>query len=228
MTRPVVNFPWPLLRALQVDWDIDWRGSPTSEATSKFRQTVFNEFPQWVGSLELSFPPEFIGHWRALRWAAEGRAGIWRVPMIDFAIFNRGKVYGGVLSEKGIPFATGQRFSSGYGFDISSEAITAAAASAGSTRVDIFLSDLALVPSPGQIISANDWPMGVVSVEDIGAGVHRLGIRMPLREAIASGDRVKLVGEGLFEVLEDMAGRATYGLNMVSTPSISFREVLNR
>lgn len=228
MTRPLVTVPLDLLTATEVDWDIDWRGQPGSESTADTTQVVYNRFPRWVGALSLVQPPEIIGRWRALRWSAQGRAGIYRLPMLDPAIFDRAAVLGGMDAELGIPFSTGSYFSTGHGFYAGPFVAAAEAAAAGATELRLTIPEAGLVPVPGQIVSADDRPMGVTCVVDEGGGTYRIGIQMPLRAAISAGDAISLVGIGRFEVLTDMAGRAGYGLNRVSTPGIEFREVLDR
>ena len=227
MSRPLVTIGYHLMMVTDVDWTIDWRGSPTSDATSGFTQTVYNAFPRWVGSLQMRLPGKMIGHWRAALWAGQGRAGIYRLPMIDRAVFNRAAVLSAAQAAQGNPFSTGNYFSTGSGFD-AGPFVPAAAAAAGTDETRVTTANPALVPVAGQIISADDWPMGVTYVVPEDGNVYRLGIQMPLRAAIAEGDPIRLVAMGRFEVLDDLAGRAAYGLDLVSTPSISFREVLTR
>ncbi|HBT01659.1 MAG TPA: hypothetical protein DEB47_17785 [Citreicella sp.] len=217
-----------LMRMIQFDWAIDWRGSPSADATSGFTQTVFNAFPRWVGTVGVTLSYGWIGHWRAAMWAGQGRAGIYRLPMIDPAIFNRASVLTAAQMAQGNPFSTGSYFSTGSGFDPGPFIPATEAAAAGATEIRVTTANAALVPVPGQILSADDWPMGVTYVVPEDSNVYRLGIQMPLRAAIAEGAPVRLVAMGRFEVLDDLAGRTPYGFQPSSTPSISFREVLTR
>ena len=228
MMRPLVTIGDHLMRVIEVDWTIDWRGSPTSDATSGFTQTVYNAFPRWVGSMQMRLPKNMIGPWRAAMLAGQGRAGIYRLPMVDEAVFSRAAVLTAQQIAHGNPFSTGSYFSTGSGFDAGPFIPATEAAAMGATEIRVTIATAALVPVLGQIISADDWPMAVTYVVPEGAGVYRLGIQMPLRAAIAEGAPIRLVAVGRFEVLDDLAGRAAYGLDLVSTPSISFREVLTR
>lgn len=228
MSRPLVTVPMDLLTATEIDWDIDWRGQPGAESTADTSQVVYNRFPRWVGALSLVQPPAIIGRWRALRWSAQGRAGIYRLPMIDPAIFDREAVLGAESATRGNPFSTGSYFSTASGFYAGPFVEAASAAAAGAEELRLTITDLALVPVVGQIISADDLPMGVTYVVPQSGSTYLVGVQMPLRAAIAAGDIISLVGIGRFEVLTDMAGRAGYGLDRVSRPSIEFREVLTR
>ncbi len=228
MSRTVVTIGYQLMRLAQAEWSIDWRGSPTAEATSSFTQTVFNAFPRWVGTLGLLVRRDMVGQWRAAMWAGQGRAGIYRVPMIDPATFNRLAVLSAQQAAQGNPFSTGAYFSTGAGFDAGPFIPATEAAAAGSTEIRVTATDAALVPVAGQILSADDWPMGVTYVLPEGDGVYRLGIQMPLRAAIAEGAPVRLVAMGRFEVLDDLSGQPVYGASPISTASLKFREVLNR
>lgn len=228
MSRRVVTVPYDLLTATEIDWDIDWRGQPGAETTADTSQVVYNRFPKWVGALSLVQPPEIVGRWRALRWSAQGRAGIYRLPMIDPVSFDRERELGSEVASRGNPFSTGSYFSSGSGFYAGPFVEAAAAASAGSEEIVLKISDPALVPKVGQIISADDLPMGITHVIADSESTYRVGIQMPLRAPISAGAAISLVGIGRFEVLTDMAGRGGYGLDRVSTPSIEFREVLAR
>lgn len=228
MTRPIVTVPFDLLRVMAIDWDIDWRGQPSAASTADTTQVVYNRFPRWVGALSLVHQKAMIGRWRALRWSAEGRAGIYRLPMIDPGVFNRRAVLTAQQAGLGNPFSTGSYFATGSGFYAGPFVEAAEFAAAGATEIRLLIADASLVPVPGQIISADDWPMGVTEVLSEGAGVYAVSVQMPLRAAIAVGDPISLVGIGRFEVLDDLAGRAGYGPRPVSSPAIEFREVLTR
>lgn len=228
MSRPLVTVPMDLLTATEIDWDIDWRGQPGAESTADTSQVIYNRFPRWVGALSLVQPPVIIGRWRALRWSAQGRAGIYRLPMIDPAIFDRTVVPQKMASSLGFGFPVGSDFLGDFSEQAVPTVSVATAAPAGAEVLRISVTDLDLVPTVGQIISADDWPMGVTDVSHEGGTTYVLGVQMPLRAPISAGASISLVGMGRFEVLTDMAGRGSYGLDRVSTPSIEFREVLTR
>lgn len=225
MTRPLVTVPLDLLKLSSIDWDIDWRGQPAAESTADTTQVVYNRFPRWVGSIGLIHKREAIGRWRALRWSAQGRAGIYRLPMLDPGVFNRKSMS---QSSRCDLYSYASRFAAGDDFYDGPFIYAAAAAAAGAKEVRVSVPLLGQVPVPGQIISADDWPMGVTTVSYEGGSTYLIGVQMPLRAAISAGAAISLVGVGRFEVLDDMAGRAGYGPVAVSTTSIEFREVLTR
>ncbi|KAB2539655.1 hypothetical protein AL035_17750 [Salipiger aestuarii] len=228
MKRQIVTLPLSLMRVTSIDWDIDWRGAPEAGLTDGNTQVVMNQVPRWVGHLDMTMRDDWLRSWRAHRWQAQGRVGIYRLYMFDPLGFNLQAIVGRAVAETGIPFATGERFSSGSGFSPNVYLEAAAAASAGDTYVTVTCTDADLVPAPGQIMSAGDWPMGVVSVEANGDDTYTLGIQMPLRADMAAGDLVSCMATGLFEVDDDLAGAAPYGKLNRSAFSVSFREVLNR
>ncbi|MDO6587698.1 hypothetical protein Q4543_19485 [Salipiger sp. 1_MG-2023] len=210
-----------------IDWDIDWRGAPEAGLTDGNTQVVMNQFPRWVGNLEMTMRDDFLRSWRAHRWQAQGRVGAYRIYMFDPLGFSAQVLLGRAAVAGGIPFSTGETFSTGMGF-APNVYLEAEAASAGDTCVTVSCSEADLVPVPGQIMSVGDWPFGVVSVESTGATQYRLGVQMPLRADIADGDLVSCLATGLFEVDDDLAGAAPYGKLNSSTFNIAFREVLNR
>ena len=77
------------MRMAQVNWDIDWRGQPSAERSDGSTQVVNNAFPRWVGSPRVVLNSGQLAQWRAIRWQAQGRLGIYRVFMVDPHVFNR-------------------------------------------------------------------------------------------------------------------------------------------
>jgi hypothetical protein len=228
VNRPTITIPFSLLKATSIEWDIDWRGQPPSDRTDGSTQVVFNAFPRWVGSLDLRLTRDFVRHWRALHWAAQGRVGIYQIPMFDPVGFDQVGYFGKSYVRSGVPFSSGQRFSSGYGFAANATVEASAPASIGASEITVKTTDADLVPRVGQIMSANDWPMGITSVTDNGDDTYTLGIQMPLRAAISSGDLVRCMARGLFEVANDREGSPVYDIRKLSETSITFREVLSR
>lgn len=228
MNRTIIDIPYSLMRLTAVEWDIDWRGQPPSDRTDGSTQVVYNAFPRWVGTIDLTLSGDWIRHWRGLHWAAQGRVGVYRIPMIDPVGFSQLDYFGPSYTRLGVPFSSGARFSSGYGFAPNATIEAAAPAAAGATEITVTTTDPALVPKFGQILSAKEWPMGVTGVIDNGDDTYTLTIQMALREAIAAGDLLKCVAIGRFEVTEDRAGSPGYDANRISRPSITFREVLSR
>jgi len=226
MRRPIITVPPGFLRKLSVEWDIDWRGQSLGDNSGGNTQSVFNRFPRWVGSPEVLIGRAEIGRWRAIRAAAQGRAGIYRVSMCDPAIFRDADT-GASVPVFGIPFSEdNQPFSTGQGFAYEPVCVAASAAAAGATQIRV--GDADAPPVVGQIMSHNLWPFAVTSVTELAGGEYEIGVQMPLREAIPAGADIKLRGEGLFEAVEDSMGRHKYGPGYASRVPLSFREVLNR
>jgi len=225
MQRLIVTVPAAFLRFISVDWDIDWRGQSLGENNGGGSQVVYNRFPRWVGTPSIILQGSAIAGWRAIRAEAQGRVGIYRIPMCDPAGFHFSATGAGVPAA-GIPFSEGPTFESGYGFAYEPRCTASASAAAGATS--ILVEDSDAVPVPGQIMSANSWPFVVTSVTEVSSGVYDLTVQMPLRAAISAGDTVLLRGEGLFEAVEDSMGRPSYGAGRLSKVKLSFREVLNR
>lgn len=226
MQRHIVTVPLAMMRQARVEWDIDWRGQAVGERTDGVTQVVQNAFPRWIGSPDIIAGRALLGQWRGARWQAQGRVGVYRLPMYDPAIFNPSQVNGAMVG-KGMPFSTGQRFSTGVGFAYSPGVTATAAASPGDSVISITFGAPELRPQPGQIMSADDWPFGVTAVTETDAGQADLSV-VRLKAAIAVGDRLDLVGCGRFEAVDDATGRVIYGGDLTSRFSFHFQEVLVR
>jgi hypothetical protein len=226
MEREIITIPSSLMRITRVDWDIDWRGQGVGESNAGSGQTIYNAFPRWTGSVALYLRRDSLLQWRAIRAQAQGRVGIYRVPMRDPLGFDA--VETGQSYPTGVPFANGQSFGSGYGFAYEPFCTAVNAASAGDTQIRVDASAVGVAPKIGQIMSHNSWPFLVTWVTEISLDVYDIGIQMPLREAIVVDDPVLMQGVGLFEVTEDKSGAMPYGHKHQSTPVFDFREVLNR
>ncbi|WP_027237835.1 hypothetical protein [Leisingera caerulea] len=228
MRRPIVTFPLELVRLLEVNWDIDWRSQSLGVTTSGASATVFNAFPRWVGTPEFRIPKERLGLWRAIRWQAQGRAGIYRVPMVDPHVSNLRRMPAWVeYSEKGIPFSGGAHFSNGLGFAFEPRLVVAQIAKPGDETLFVEVTSPDYRPNPGQIMSFGDWPFAVLSVADEGGSILRLGVQMQRRE-IGAGETVKLLGTGLFEVSSDETGRLAYQKDGIARPKLILQEYIQR
>jgi hypothetical protein len=228
MDRPVVNVPLSLMRQASVEWDIDWRGQSAGERTDGSSGVIHNEFPRWVGAPSLKLRAELMARWRAIRWQAQGRVGLYRVPMLDPAIFRPGMTAPSPdWVGDGVPFAAGQRYSVGSGFDYVPWVAAAAAATACDTSVIVSVPDAQHLPRVGQILSHDDFPFGVAGVISLGGGDYQLEVAR-LWSNIAVGDQISLIGTGLFELVSGDTGRPVYGNEMVATFSVQWQEVLAR
>lgn len=228
MRRPIVTFPLELVRLIEVNWDIDWRGQSVGETTSGGSSVVYNAFPRWVGMPEFRISKEGLGLWRAIRWQAQGRAGLYRVPMVDPHVSSYWKapdwLQGG---EAGIPFSGGASFSSGRGFMFDPQLEVSQGAMPGDEALFVRVTDPAFRPLPGQIMSFGDWPFAVLSVTDEGGSILRLSVQMQ-RQKIAAGETVKLLGTGIFEASTDETGQLSYKKDGIARPKLILQEYIQR
>ncbi|MBN8187612.1 hypothetical protein JF540_13015 [Salipiger thiooxidans] len=226
MSREVITVPYSLMLLTETNWWIDFRGKGSAR-NDDTTQVVSNAAPIWRGEMALVLHGKWAGEWRARHWAAEGRKNVYRLFMVDPLVFDRMAFLTDVSEALGVPFSTGARFATGMGFEAGPYVQAAEAASPGDTSITVTVPDPALVPVVGQIISARDWPMGVLWVEDLGGDQYRLGVKLQ-RATIAAGEAISLVATGLFEVAADDASSMSYGLSRVAQPGFTVREALKR
>ncbi len=229
MARPIVTVPAPLMRALQVAWDPDWRGQTSGAFLSGVSRPVNNAFPRWVGQAPLRLSRDMILQWRAIEAQAEGRRGIYRVPMIDPLGFDPGETDTNGYAQTGVPFSNGQTLANGLGLAFEPFVTAGAAADAGavSLRVDTRPSG-GFVPRVGQYLSHDDWPMIVTARRQHATDFWDLDVQMPLRAAISFGDPIMLRAHGRFERPEETPGGLSYGRNQRAEPTLVLQEVLTR
>ena len=224
MQRPIITIRPDLLRYLSCNWDIDWRGQSAS-LNSGISRTVYAGFPRWVGSPGVFLSGAALAEWRAIKATAQGRRGIYRLPLVDPIGFSPS----GVGSyDSGLPFSSGATFSNARGFAFEPFATCAVAVAKGATSLRVDTASVGVAPAQGQIMSAGDWPFMVTSVLPVSGTLYDLTVEMPLRAAIAVDAPILMQGRGLFEAAEEGMGNAAYDANRVSQISLSFVEVLTR
>lgn len=228
MRRACVTVPLSLMRQASVDWDIDWGGQAAGETLTAVSQVVVNGFPRFVGAPSLVFGRALHGLWRAHRWAAQGQAGLFRVPMYDPAILNISELsaLSGAMAS-GTTFSNGETFSTGAGWAYWPQLSVVTGGGPGRARIKVSVPASYLLPKVGQIMSHDDWPFGVTGVSDNGDGTAWLTVER-LAKSVATGDLVNVIGIGRFELTDGMSGRAGYGPDGVIKPKLALREVLNR
>lgn len=227
MQRQIITPPRDLWRQFSVDWDIDWRGQEVGQTTGGVSKIVQNALPRWIGSPSLVLYHEMVGRWRAMRATAQGRVGVFRLPLVDTAVFSLNDVASGQQAiDNGLAFDNGKMFLGGKGWRYDPFVLMVDAAAAGADVIRVDAAAVGLAPRVGQIMSQNDYPFLVAWVSQVDDDIYDLGIQMPLRAAISTGARVKMQGEGLFEMVEAGGGNPSYGLNRVSRPQMQFREWL--
>lgn len=198
MIRPVITLP-PDLGVGVFDWDIDWREQSAGTSVAGRRNIALGSLPRWVGAPSVELMPDAVGMFRAHRLAGRGQTGIFRMTMVDRAVFDHGDHDTVLFGDDGL-------FSDGTGFAFDHIVQTAVAASAGDTEITVDMSTASAEIMQGQILSHNDWPFAVVSITD-----DVLRVEMPLRRDIPAGDVILLRGRGLFEMVEPMTGNPSYG-----------------
>ena len=186
MTRPIIDIPRVLMRAVSCDWDVQWGGQSAGGDTGGGDQTVINRFPRFVGAPSVVLPPEMVGLFRALRAQAEGRVGAWRVPMVDPV---SAQMPGNWRSDLAA-------LQAGTYVEPRPKVICVGAVAAGASS--LVVNEVA-APFPvrvGAFLSYADWPMIVTGRSGSGAAVT-LTIKM-LRVAIPAGAEIDLCARGLF------------------------------
>lgn len=221
MARPVITLSRQLMRQIQFDWRIEWRGVASGTAFNGNSAYVVNALPRWIGTPQFVTARSALAHWRATIAQMQGRHGTMLIDMCEPAAFG---MQAGAYKANGLPFANGTYLTTGKGMEFERTVRAHRPAARGATSI-LVTDD---VPGVGQIMSHDDWPFMVTFVTVLEGGVYEIGVQMPLRRAIAQGDTIRMQGRGLFEVTDEAQGWASYGLDRVATPSISLQEVLNR
>lgn len=227
MARSIVKVPFAMMCASAIRHYVDWRGQPEQESAGGGTKVVNNQFPRWMTEIELALTKETAGYWRSLILQMEGRRNIARLFMLDTQIFDPFALMPAAELDLENAFGIGTYSGPAMSFDDPPQITAAASAAAGATSISVTVEDVALIPRIGQIISADDWPMFVTDVTANGGTSYTLGVKMQ-RATIASGDPINLVATGQFELMSDTAGQPGYDLTLVSSPALTFREVINR
>lgn len=151
---------------------------------------------------------------RAHRLKARGMTGIFRMVMIDTALFDEP-----ILDD--VPFDDGAFFDDGAGWAGEYEVRCDAGAKAGDTTIVVNIGTANGPIVQGQILSHNDYPFVVTSIYN-----GELEVEMPLRADIPAGDMIRLQGRGLFEMVQPMTGNPTYGPGRISATTMELQEWL--
>lgn len=229
MFRDTVTIPQGLLKILSFDWRINWRNQSSGEFMDGATGTHFGGVPRWEGQPTAFLSGRDIAQWAAIRDTAQGKRGLYRVPMADPAAYVHAGT-GATRSqiENGVPLSVDTFFSdgTGFGYEAFAVAVGSTAAGASTIRVDVAsCGDLA--PVIGQIMSAQDWPFRVTSVTSVSGTQYDLTVQR-LRVAINDGDFLPMRGVGLFEAVEAEMGATQYGAGQHTTVQLGFIEALRR
>ncbi len=223
MIRELITIPDSLFKTTTFNWDIDFRSEEFGGGLDGGEGVMVSAFPRWIGSPSLVLHGSEISQFRAIRWHAMGRAGVYRVKMHDPCMSIE------VGPENGNPFSTGERFSTGSGFAYDPFYTCAKSAAQGSDVLQVNMPSGAPEPQPGQIVSdRQDWPIAITSVTALSSTKFELTVKPYLRAAIASGDAISMEATGRFVAVGDLVGNPEFGLTPHSRPQLQFREYLLR
>lgn len=225
MTRRIVTVPLALIRATSVNWDIDSGEQSAGLDLAGGEQIFFNAFPRWTGTLTLPLNRAQMLQWQAIRSAARGLGGIYRVYMPHRAALNLRAVGGDAVVDNGVPFANGSYFSNGQGFLYIPLLVTAAAAPKGATEIVVTEPDTPAVV--GLPVSYEDWPMRITYRLE-GATNVTLGVEPPLRTAIPKDAPISMVASGLFQATSKQSGAVETGPERIARPQLTLREWITR
>lgn len=124
-----------------------------------------------------------------------------------------------------IPFSDGSFFDDDAGFENQPMVTIVQDAPAGSTEIVVDMTSAGGTIVPGQILSHNDFPFGVISMEGPEEETV-IRIEMPLRKPIASGELINLYGTGIFEMVDPRTGNPIYDVTLISRVGFELREWL--
>lgn len=204
----IIQMPYQIMRAINCDWDIDWRSQSSGEGTDGVEQIFLNPFPRWIGSPSLALYGDLVKDWRAVRAKLRGRVNVLRVPLVDY-------------DDLPDAYGTDSRAINGTGLGDGPTVSVVSVAGAGANSVVV---SRGLYPIlVGSFISIKDWPYAVVDVEQ-GSNAQRVYIEMPLRRAVAQDDVVNLRAHGLFKATEDAMGLINVGANGFTQVDLTLRE----
>lgn len=212
----IITIPHGVMRALNCDWDIEWRTQSAGESTGGGEQIYAPSFPRWIGSPRLSLYGEGLRLWRATRAKAQGRANIYRVPLID-------------RDDLPDPYGTtdyaGRPLNGDYGDGPTG--LTVGNRVAGATAVTV--APGLYRPEVGRFISINDWPYLVTDVVTEASTSREIASIQPsLRRAVAGGSVVNFRAHGLFRATDDSMGRVDVGPNGHAEVDLAFQEWITR
>lgn len=223
MQRQLITVPASLFKPTDFSWDIDFRSAKLDQDLDGGDEVQLSSFPRWIGSPTLVLSDHEIAAFRAIRWHAMGRAGVYRIRMFDPIMAVP------LGPDNGVPFSTGERFSTGKGFAFDPFYTCTKAASIGADVLRVSVPADGPAPRPGQIVSdQSDWPIGITSVTQVSGTQYDLTVKPNLRAAIASGDQISMEATGRFVSLGDTVGNPSFGTSLVSRPKLEFREYLLR
>lgn len=206
----IIQMPYQIMRAINCDWDVDWRSQSSGEGTDGVEQIFLNPMPRWIGSPSLSLHGQLVRDWRATRAKARGRVHVYRVPMID---------------HDGISDAYGSDARAINGTGLGDGPTLAVNTGAGAGASSVVITKGIYPVLVGSFISIKDWPYTVHDVE-VGANAQRVYLDIPLRRAAVAGDVVNLRAHGLFKAREDNMGAINVGPNGFAQVDLSFQEWL--
>ncbi|MCJ8139562.1 hypothetical protein [Falsirhodobacter halotolerans] len=210
----IIPIPHGVMRQLNCDWRIDWRGQSSGEGLDGVEQIFASPFPRWVGSPALGLWGDALRLWRATNAKARGRVNLYRLPLID---------RDDIADAYGSTDYAGRPLHGAYGDGPTAKVVGDRAA--GSTAVNAAMGfDPIRV---GGFISIADWPYVVVDVQPYGAPGNRtaeITIEPPLRRRAVAHQTINLRAHGIFRATEDSMGAIDVGPDGYAQVDLSFAE----
>lgn len=201
----IIQMPYQIMRAINCDWDIDWRSQSSGEGTDGVEQIFLNPFPRWIGSPSLALYGDLVKDWRAVRAKLRGRVNVLRVPLVDY-------------DDLPDAYGTDSRAINGTGLGDGPTAKTQGAQARGSTTIVVAVGSMYPVLA-GSFISIADWPYQVTDSDGT-----TLQVVPPLRRDVPSGSTIHLRAHGLFKATEDAMGSINVGANGFAQVDLTLRE----
>jgi hypothetical protein len=223
MARPIVSIPRELFKVSVTNWRIRWGGQSAGSDTGGGDQIVFNRFPRWVGEPRIVMGDREIRAWQAILDMAQGRFGLYRVPMIERL---RSPFDTGEIPNTGVMPLTAGDMSGRRDIEPRPVVYTSFAASAGDTSIIVDEQPLRAPIPVGWILSHEDWPFRVKWREPYGDGLTRLGVSF-VRRPIPAAAAIDIFATGLFIGQSD-EGAFPEIEGETATISMAFEEFITR
>lgn len=218
--RQTIIIPRFLMRATACQWRIDWRGQGAVSGLDGSDQIIYNAFPRWVGTAQVSLRGDMGRVWRALIARGQGRVNCYSVPMVD-----------PIARQLDAPAdfwrASLEDYLAGRYVEPRPTITCAADAAAGAETITVDERAAARPVRVGSILSAADWPFVVTGRSGSGAATV-LEVEMPLRRAIAAGAQIDLAPRGLFVATDDAMGWPSFAGSTSQAPTLDLAEWITR
>jgi hypothetical protein len=166
---------------------------------------------------------------RALAARAQGRSGVFRICVGDCGR-GPGAMPGYALPPHRVPHSDGAGFSDGTAYrGETAPAALAESAVARAVSLVVQMETAVTDPEPGQFLTLRDGLHVIAEAEALGAGLHRLTVEPPLRQAAPAGSRILFDRPtGLFHLAQDNGLSLALDLQKFGQLSVDFVESVLR